>query len=170
MARERPQAPATRILRRPSAVTVEDGVRWTVRVANAGPRTIHVSTSIQQISPSADGRRLVVSTVRPEPDPSISFAVFALPTTPVNPGEEFDQDFALELPIRLVHFEGLPLRAVTTEWLPAPSFELVTELAFGDRPFQLPRDPARRAAALARWTQTTQAPRMRLRAAARSKE
>lgn len=170
MAREQPVAPATRILRRPAAVTLEDGVRWTVRISNAGPQTIHVATAIQQVVPSADGRRLAVSTVRPELDPSISFALFSLPTTPLNPGEQLDQDFALDLPIRLVHLEGVPLRAVTTEWLPAPSFELTTELAFGDRPFHLPRDPARRAAALTRWTQTTQAPRMRLRTTVRSKE
>lgn len=159
-----------RVAHRPAIVEPEGPLEWTVRVENSSPDTLHVATSIQQIDASEDGKTLRISTVRPVFDPSVSLAFFNLETTPVQPGESLDQAFAVELPLHLVTLAGFPLRAETRLWTPAPGFTLVTELAYGDRPYHPPADPRRQAQSLRQWTRVLRAPVMRLKTRTIEKE
>jgi hypothetical protein len=163
MKAEEPGALQARVTKRPSVVRSDAPLEWAVRFTNRTQGTLHLATAIQQLQPSADGRQLLVSTERPIFDDSVSLAFFALDTTPVQPGESLETAFRVELPLRLTYFTGDPPRAEARPWTPAAQFTLLTRLAFGDRPFQRPTDPARLTAALHRWTHISEVAGMRLR-------
>jgi len=168
---ERPKVDLhARIAERPAAVPTEGPFSWTVRLTNSGSATIHLATGIQQVRPSLDGRTLTVSTERPIFDSSVNFALFRLETRAIQPGETVDHQFSLEFPLRLVTMAGFPPRAQTELWTPAAQFSLVTQLAYGDRPFQLPASPRRLGASLRAWTNVLEAPAMRLRPTRKQEE
>ncbi len=162
MKASREPALRARILRRPT-IRPAGPVDWTVRLVNSGTATVHVATAIQQLDAAPDGRTLVVSTERPILDSSVQSGLFALDTVPVQPGATFDHDFHLDFPLRLNRMLGDPPWFEVVEWRPAPNLTLITHLAFGDQPFQVPTDRARLPEAMHRWTQTIRPPAMRLR-------
>jgi hypothetical protein len=147
-------------------VRLDSAVEWTAHIENTTGQTLHVSHRIQSVHPQADGSVLEVSTERPALADEVHIPFISVDTVPVPPGERLDQDFRVELPLRIARFVGIPPRTEVTEWTPSPEFELRLTLAFGDRPFHLPSDKREMARALKQWAQVVPAEPVRLTAEA----